>query len=716
MSNATKQIAWQGWSGSLEGADNAEVILVSIGCAAELIRNQFSAVGLPAGWFGVLPVSGRQGCFAQPDFAVAKRVLIVRENYGDSDQDVSRAAAGSYAMAKAREVSEVCIGWGWDKKTWTRDSIEGILAKANPAPTREAKTRALPIGGNEAGLLIDYVPSGRNGSATLTVKLAGEVVAVEKLDLTKPKQRAAFVARLCDGREGIDAATVEAELLKLAADLAAKPEAPPDPSGMPELDVTAIIRPERFITPEVSGLAVPSMTTKDDKVQGRWLLYLRWPDGKRERLPMAPALDLPDGQRLWIHPTPNEPTPTMKPGWSKAARKRWLEGEPAPDPAEVFKAMAAMFARFIDLPAAHASGVTATAVCWAMLTYVYQTWDAVPYLYIGGPLGSGKSRLFEVLARLAFRPLSSSNMTGAALFRTLHSQGGCLLLDEAEKLRNTQDPATGEILSMLLAGYKRGGQATRLEPVGDTFKTVSFDVYGPKALACIAGLPTALASRAIPVTMFRSPPGSEKPRRRIDANPEGWQGLRDSLHALAMEHGPTWLELPSRTDVCPMMSGRDYELWQPLLAIGSWLEEHGARGLLGLLQKHALQVIDRGRDEAVPDADEALLRVLAEAVRFGERPTPHDILAKAVGAEPVIFKNWHPRTVTARLKSYGIPTPRKVGSRREFRDVTPDVLRRIQESYGIDLDIPSDENNTPTDPGRPSQPSLPSQDARFPEE
>ena len=77
-----------------------------------------------------------------------------------------------------------------------------------------------------------------------------------------------------------------------------------------------------------------------------------------------------------------------------------------------------------------------------MLTYCYPAWDAVPYLFVGGPLGSGKSRLFEVLGRLVFRPLSSSNMTGAALFRTLHSQGGCLLLDEAERLRNMQDPAT----------------------------------------------------------------------------------------------------------------------------------------------------------------------------------------------------------------------------------------------------------------------------------
>ncbi len=99
-------------------------------------------------------------------------------------------------------------------------------------------------------------------------------------------------------------------------------------------------------------------------------------------------------------------------------------------------------------------------------------------------------------------------MTAASLFRTLHARGGSLLLDEAERLKQARDPDVGEILSMLLAGYKRGGSAMRLEAVGDSFRPVTFDVFGPKALACIAGLPPALASRAIPITMFRAAPGS----------------------------------------------------------------------------------------------------------------------------------------------------------------------------------------------------------------
>jgi hypothetical protein len=138
------------------------------------------------------------------------------------------------------------------------------------------------------------------------------------------------------------------------------------------------------------------------------------------------------------------------------------------------------------------------------------------------------------------------------------------------------------------------------------------------------------------------------------------------------------------------MSGRDFELWQPLLALAAFIESHGAKGLLQLVQDHALTTIDAGRDDVTPDADEALLWTLADAVRNGAWPTPSEILEGAQKVEPAVFKLWHPRTVSARLKCYGIPTTKKVGSRREYRDVTPEMLRRIQANYGIDLGYPEE--------------------------
>ncbi|MFZ5829016.1 MAG: hypothetical protein ACOY3P_02970, partial [Planctomycetota bacterium] len=422
----------------------------------------------------------------------------------------------------------------------------------------------------------------------MIVRLGDEPLLCDELKLTKAEDREALAEAILERCPGLDPEAVAAKLLAAADEAATRPNAPPQqPLGEP-VDVSMLARPERIVTPELSAVSIPAMNVVDGTPTGRWLLYICWSDGRRECRPLETSLDIGDGRKLWIHPSPGEPGPNTPAGWSDASRRAWLEGAAAPDPADVFKRLCISIERHLDLPRHEAPGITATLVAWSILSYCYHAFPAVPYLYIGGPLGSGKSRVYEILARLVYRSLASSNLTGPALFRTLHDRGGTLLADEAERLRATNDPATAELLSMLLAGYKRGGQATRLEAVGDSFRPVAFDVYGPKAVACIAGLPPALASRCIPILMFRAPKGSEKPRRRIDADPQMWQQLRDDLHLLALEHGPTWLELPGRTEVCPPMSGRDFELWQPLLAIASWLEGCGCKGLLQLLQDHDL--------------------------------------------------------------------------------------------------------------------------------
>ncbi|MBN2023915.1 MAG: hypothetical protein JW809_14120 [Pirellulales bacterium] len=545
-----------------------------------------------------------------------------------------------------------------------------------------------------SGLDLTFSPNGHAGNGTVTVRDGNETLLVDRLNILCAAKRNDFLKTLLSQRPGLDPAAVGERLLTLAADEARKGERS-EPAGGDhvELDTSRLIRPERFITRDVCGLAVPTMSTCGDDVVGRWVVYLRWADGTRERKPLGRTIDLGDAGRLYVFPEPSIPTPNMRPGWSAESRRRWIEGDPAPDPASVFDALCDRIVYFLDLPRAHGTQTAATIALWVILSYCYPTWPAVPYLYVGGPLGSGKSRVFEILVRLVFRPLSSSSMTAASLFRTLHDRGGVLLLDEAERLRKTNDPDVSEILAMLLAGYKAGGSAIRLEPVGSSgFKTVSFDVYGPKALACIAGLPPALASRAIPITMFRAGPDSPKPRRRIDADPDGWQRLRDDLHALALEHGPTWLDLPGRADVCPAMSGRDYELWQPILALAGWVEEHGAGGLLGLMQEHALDTIDTGRDDTTPAHDEIVLRLLAESIEYGQRPTPGELLERAVKADPAAFKFWTARSVATALKRYGLTTAKSHGQRK-YTQSTREDLQRIETAYGMDLGIFSTETS-----------------------
>lgn len=86
-----------------------------------------------------------------------------------------------------------------------------------------------------AELQIDYKPFGSNGSATLTARLGDDILGHAKIDLAKPKARTEFAESLAKGRPGINAAAIEAELLRIGAELSARPDEPdgkpPQPDG-----------------------------------------------------------------------------------------------------------------------------------------------------------------------------------------------------------------------------------------------------------------------------------------------------------------------------------------------------------------------------------------------------------------------------------------------------------------------------------------------------
>lgn len=540
---------------------------------------------------------------------------------------------------------------------------------------------------DNAAIVLDYRRDGHAATGVLTAKLGDETLAVEKLDIARSTQRDAFAKQVAKDRPGIDRSAVAAELLRLAGEAARAPE--PTTTATDELDVSCIVRPELFHVPDVSGFAIPTAMITGGKPVGRWLHYLRWADGRRERRELAESIKLPDGGRLWLHPLPAAPLPTAQPGWSTAGRLAWLEGAEVPSAATVFKRLCERFAYFLEFHGDTAGGDVAVLALWTLLSYCYPAWSVIPYLRIGGPLACGKTRGFELLRRLVFRGIQSSNMTAACLFRSLHETGGTLLLDEAERLRD-RTPDAGELRSILLSGYKAGSPARRLEPAGDgRFIQRSFDVYGLKAIASIANLPEALASRCIPLTMFRAAATSPKPRRRIDRDMSGWASLRDDLHALALEHGLTWLQLAERADVCPeAMTGRAYELWQPLLALAAFAEQSGADGLLATLRRHALYVTELQTDDSTPDTDELLLRLLADDVTGGSSGniTPGELLRRARDREPSLFSKWSARGVSAALKRYKVPTKKRNG-RKVYREVTVTQLCEIEAAYSIDLGL-----------------------------
>ena len=90
---------------------------------------------------------------------------------------------------------------------------------------------------------------------------------------------------------------------------------------------------------------------------------------------------------------------------------------------------------------------------------------------------------------------------------------------------------------------------------------------------------------------------------------------------------PGW-QCPARTDVCPAMSGRDFELWQPALGAGLVAGISRAWPAAGPnAQEHAAAAILAGADEQVGDADEAVApHPGREAGPAGNTPKAGEIL------------------------------------------------------------------------------------------
>lgn len=99
------------------------------------------------------------------------------------------------------------------------------------------------------------------------------------------------------------------------------------------------------------------------------------------------------------------------------------------------------------------------AVLYALHTWVYELFHAVPYLRFQGLWANGKSRGTDTIGALCYRPLSiSGSATPAVMFRQIETYGGTLLFDEAD-MDNSQVGA--DIIKVLNCGYEKGKPITR---------------------------------------------------------------------------------------------------------------------------------------------------------------------------------------------------------------------------------------------------------------
>lgn len=193
---------------------------------------------------------------------------------------------------------------------------------------------------------------------------------------------------------------------------------------------------------------------------------------------------------------------------------------------------------------------------YIVMTYFYDTFTAVPFLWLHGPPGSGKTRANITTTYMCRRGLFVADPSDATLYRIVESIGPTLGIDESVLTERGK--------RILAAGYKKGAVVPRAEPTKGGIVLKFFEATAPRVFS-FEDPPTEdyLLQRCILVNMLR-----EKPRRLQDPQPNEFKEVREALYYLRLTGLPQVLEARGRALQLLEDSGvwgREAEIWAPVL-------------------------------------------------------------------------------------------------------------------------------------------------------
>lgn len=336
---------------------------------------------------------------------------------------------------------------------------------------------------------------------------------------------------------------------------------------------------------------------------------------------------------------------------------------------------------------------------WCIHTWCYDEFPRSPLLLINAPeRACGKTQLLKIVEMLVPRPLDTSNIRIAGVFRMIEQYKPTLLIDEADTFME----AKSEMAGLLNKGYERGGVVIRIETDRhNAHEPRTFCVFGPKALAGIAlerHLADATISRGIQVPMKRKT-RDDKVRRLRAADPQVFARLRSAILRFVLDHKVVlaggWDDLPEQLD------DRQQDNWEPLLAIAhcfgaKWYrmsieasltlsaETAPLKSASNQLLEDIREVLRGNKAQYIPTAD--LLAGLNNApdmdwcrYNHGQALTPRQ-LAKYVGQYSI-----KPKTV--RMKNGSTPKGYEV---RQFDEVFERYLPAISEEADSAMSLVKD--------------------------
>lgn len=304
------------------------------------------------------------------------------------------------------------------------------------------------------------------------------------------------------------------------------------------------------------------------------------------------------------------------------------DAAPWPDPVDGLALTEGLKAVYQQYVVASEETITALTL-FTLLSHTYNSFDILPNLLIKSPIKRcGKTRVLEVAGSLVRRPLMVSNVSAAAIYRSVELWQPTLILDEADSFLTGKynTPSQEELRNVVNSGHTRA-TAWVLRVAGDNRdEPRKFPTWAPKILACIGDLPDTIEDRSIIVVMRRRLQTEAVARWRHNYREQlaPWQrqAARWALDHATELRGLDPAELGGLND-------REQDCWRPLFALaeligGTWPEasrtaatllsqrtaEHGSAPVGQLLLTHIQEAFHS--QDPVPDrmSSAAILQAL----------------------------------------------------------------------------------------------------------
>ena len=319
--------------------------------------------------------------------------------------------------------------------------------------------------------------------------------------------------------------------------------------------------------------------------------------------------------------------------------------------AELLGRIRAFIHRYVDV----APNFEEIASCYVLFTWVYDSFNELPYLRLRGDAGTGKTRFLLTVGSLCYKPIFASGAsTVSPLFRILDAFQGTLLVDEGDF--RFSDEKT-EIVKILNNGNARGFPVLRSEAVnGKEFSPRAFSVFGPKLVATRG----YFEDRALESRCLTENTGGQSLRTDIPLNLT--EEYRKESLVLRNQLLMYRLQNVDRHEINPELRDRTIEprLAQVFLPLLSVIEDDASRQTLLAAAKnfHRELVADRGMDR-----EAAVLEIVKE-LRESAGGAPISIKAIAIGLAERVGDDWD-RKITPHWVGYLLR--RKLGLRTEKR-------------------------------------------------